>query len=61
MKRFKIAIDAIRVRVKSKLEPADVVQLRRMNLFSRGMELIRRMLIHFSFEPFSFLAEVRSL
>lgn len=61
MKRFGVAIDAIRIREENELGSADVSHLRRMNCFSRGMEILGRVLIHFSFEPVAFLAGVGAL
>ena len=61
MKRFGDAIDAIRIRAEADLGVRDVVRIRRLNGFSRGMEVIGRALIHFSMEPISFLAGVGAL
>ena len=61
MKRFGIAIDAIRSRVEVDMGAKDVTRMRRMNQFSRSMEWVGRALIHFSMEPLSFLAGVGAL
>ena len=61
MKRFGLAIDAIRSRVEEDMGAKDVTRMRRMNQFSRGMEGVGRALIHFSMEPISFLAGVGAL
>lgn len=61
MKRFGEAIDAIRDRAEADLGARDVTRVRRLNGFSRGMEVVGRTLIHFSVEPISFLAGVGAL
>ncbi|MES2923954.1 MAG: fatty acid desaturase [Verrucomicrobiota bacterium] len=61
LKRFGEAIDAIRTRVEADLGARDVTRVRRLNGFSRGMEVVGRALIHFSFEPIGFLAGVGAL
>jgi linoleoyl-CoA desaturase len=61
MKRFGEAIDAIRVRVEAEVGEKDVADLRRLNRFSRGMEVLGRTLLHFSMEPVTFLAGVVAL
>ena len=61
MKRFGIAIDAIRSRVEVDMGAKDVTRVRRMNQFSRSMEWVGRALIHFSMEPLSFVAGVGAL
>jgi fatty acid desaturase len=60
-RRFDEEIDAIRSRVEADLGAHDVIRIRRLNGFSRGMEVVGRTLIHFSLEPFSFLAGVGAL
>ncbi len=61
MKRFGEAIDAIRGRAEADLGARDVTRVRRLNGFSRGMEVVGRTLIHFSVGPISFLAGVGAL
>jgi linoleoyl-CoA desaturase len=61
LQRFGEAIDAIRVEVESQLGEADVRNLRRLDAFSRVLELTGRLLIHFSLEPVSFVVGVLSL
>jgi len=61
MKRFGDAIDAIRTRAEAKVGPEDVAHVKRVNAFSRAMEVIGRVLIHVSFEPIGFLAGVGAL
>ncbi len=54
MKRFGEAIDAIRDRAEADLGVRDVTRVRRLNRFSRGMEVVGRTMIHFSVKPISF-------
>jgi linoleoyl-CoA desaturase len=61
MKSFGEAIDAIRNRAEADLGARDVTRIRRLNGFSRGMEVLGRVLLHFSVEPISFLAGVGAL
>jgi fatty acid desaturase len=61
MKRFGEAIDAIRTDVEAKIGPEDVAHVRRVNAFSRVMEVVGRVLIHVSFEPIGFFAGVSAL
>jgi linoleoyl-CoA desaturase len=61
MKRFGKAIDAIRAKAEADLGTRDVKRLRRLNWFSRSMEVTGRGLIHFSLEPVTFLAGVGAL
>lgn len=58
---FGEAIDAIRDRTEAKIGKEDVAYIRRMNAFSRAMEVAGRALIHFSFEPLTFSAGVFAL
>jgi fatty acid desaturase len=58
---FGEAIDAIRSRVEADLGPAEVAHVKRVNRFSRGMEVLGRGLIHVSFEPITFLVGVGAL
>ncbi len=61
LRRFGEEIDAIRCRAEAELGAEDVIHIRRLNGFSRGMEVVGRTLIHFSLDPFSFLAGVGAL
>jgi NADPH-dependent stearoyl-CoA 9-desaturase len=61
LRRFGEAIDAIRDRVEAKVGEEDVRHVRRVNAFSRGMEIVGRVLIHVSFEPIGFLTGVGAL
>ncbi|MFO0659630.1 MAG: acyl-CoA desaturase [Polyangiaceae bacterium] len=60
-KKFGEEIDAIRERIEAKVGDEDVAYIKRLNRFSRGMEVIGRVLIHFSFEPISFTSGVLAL
>jgi NADPH-dependent stearoyl-CoA 9-desaturase len=59
--RFGEAIDDIRRRVEAKVGEEDVRYVRRLDAFSRTMEVVGRVLIHFSFEPLTFAAGVGAL
>jgi linoleoyl-CoA desaturase len=61
MKRFGAAIDAIRERVEARVGPEDVAHIRRVNRFSRAMEVVGRVLIHVSVEPVAFTLGVGAL
>jgi NADPH-dependent stearoyl-CoA 9-desaturase len=61
LRRFGEAIDAIRDRVEAQVGPADVAYIRRVNAFSRTMEVIGRVLLHVSFEPVTFTLGVGAL
>ena len=61
IKRFGEAIDAIRARVEAKVGPEDVKYIRKVNLFSRTMEVVGRVLLHVSFEPVAFTLGVGAL
>jgi linoleoyl-CoA desaturase len=61
LQRFAEAIDAIRDRVEAKVGAEDVAYVRRVNAFSRAMEVVGRVLLHVSVEPFSFATGVTAL
>lgn len=61
LRRFGEAIDAIRTRVEAQIGPEDVAHVRRVNRFSRAMEIAGRVMIHVSFEPVGFLLGVGAL
>jgi fatty acid desaturase len=61
LRRFGEAIDAVRVRVEAKIGEEDVAYFRRLDRFSKTMEVVGRSLIHFSFEPVGFFAGVGAL
>ncbi len=59
--RFGEELDAVRRRSLAAIGPSDVAYVRRLNRFSRAMEIVGRALIHLSLEPVSFLAGVGAL
>jgi linoleoyl-CoA desaturase len=61
LNRFGAAIDAIRDEIEAKVGEEDVAYVRRLNRFSRVMEIAGRALIHFSVEPVTFLLGVGAL
>lgn len=61
LRRFGEAIDAIRDRVEAEVGDEDVRHVRRVNAFSRGMEVVGRVLLHVSVEPIGFFAGVGAL
>ena len=61
LKSFGEALDAIRVNVEAKVGAEDIAHVRRVEMFSRTMEVIGRGLIHISFEPISFVLGVIAL
>jgi linoleoyl-CoA desaturase len=61
LQRFGEAIDAIRRRAEASVGEEDVKHVRRLDAFSRTMEVVGRVLIHFSFEPLGFAAGVGAL
>jgi NADPH-dependent stearoyl-CoA 9-desaturase len=61
LRQFGEALDRIHDRVRAELGAEDVDYLRRMNNFSRVMEVLGRLLIHFSLEPVSFSVGVGAL
>ena len=61
MRCFGEAIDEIGNKVQAEIGEQDVARLCRLNRFSRSMEVVGRVLLHFSFEPITFLAGVGAL
>lgn len=61
LERFGAAIDAIRARAEARVGEEDVARVKRLNRFSRVMEVIGRVLIHVSPEPLSFALGVGAL
>ncbi|MCC7540926.1 MAG: fatty acid desaturase [Deltaproteobacteria bacterium] len=61
LRRFGEEIDAIRKDVEAQIGETDVRRLERLQRFSRAMEIIGRVAIHFSPDPVSFSAGVLSL
>jgi linoleoyl-CoA desaturase len=58
LKAFGSAIDEIKCRVEAQIGEQDLAYVKRLDRFSRGCEVIGRVLLHFSFEPVSFGAGV---
>lgn len=58
---FGEALDALKKRVEARMGPGDVRHLRRLDGFSRGAEVVGRVLIHVSFEPVTFTLGVMCL
>ncbi len=61
LQRFGEALDAIKDRVEAQIGAEDVAHVRRINRFSRVMEVVGRVLLHVSFEPLGFAAGVGAL
>lgn len=61
LRAFGDEIDAIKAREQADMGAADVRYVKRLDRFSRGCELVGRLLIHFSFEPVTFGAGVVAL
>jgi linoleoyl-CoA desaturase len=60
-RRFGEELDALKQRALDRIGQDDLAHVRRLNRFSRAMEVTGRLLIHFSFEPVSFLLGVGAL
>jgi linoleoyl-CoA desaturase len=60
-RRFGVELDALKQRVTSRLGAQDVAYVRRLNRFSRCMEIAGRLLILLSPEPVTFLLGVGAL
>jgi linoleoyl-CoA desaturase len=61
LRGFGEAIDAIRDRTMERLGADDVRYVKRLNSFSRAMEVVGRVLLHVSFEPVTFVLGVVAL
>ena len=61
LRRFAEELDQIRTRAEARVGADDVRAVKRLDRFSRTMELVGRLLIHFSIEPIGFLAGVAAL
>lgn len=61
LKAFGREIDIIRKRIESEMGPQDVAYVKDLDRFSHKMEVLGRVLIHFSPEPASFTAGVLAL
>ncbi len=60
-RRFGEAIDTIRSDVEAKIGEEDLKRVRRLDRFSRAMEIAGRVLIHVSLDPLTFSAGVLAL
>jgi linoleoyl-CoA desaturase len=60
-RRFGEELDALKERTLARMGAADVTYVRNLDRFSRAMEVVGRVLIHFSPEPISFAAGVLAL
>jgi linoleoyl-CoA desaturase len=61
MRRFGEAIDDVKQRAFARVGAEDVAYVRRLNIFSRAMEIVGRVLIHVSPEPVTFTLGVFAL
>ena len=61
LRSFGEAIDAIRVSAEAQVGEEDVAHVKRVNRFSRTMEVVGRVLLHVSFEPVGFCLGVGAL
>lgn len=61
LRRFAEELDALRRRTIARVGAEDVAYVKRLDRFSRGMELVGRVLIHVSLDPGTFLAGVVAL
>jgi linoleoyl-CoA desaturase len=60
-RHFGDELDALKARTLARVGPEDVAYVKRLNRFSRAMEVTGRLLIHLSPEPVSFLLGVGAL
>jgi fatty acid desaturase len=60
-RRFGEELDGVKMRAVERMGAEDVGYVRRLNRFSRLMEVVGRVLIHFSPEPVTFVAGVLAL
>jgi linoleoyl-CoA desaturase len=60
-RRFADEIDAVKRGALARVGASDVAHIRRLNRFSRAMEVAGRVLIHFSPEPITFILGVLAL
>lgn len=58
---FAKALNQVYADVRAEMGPSDVAHLRKLNRFSRGSEVVGRVLIHLSFEPIGFASGVLAL
>ncbi|MGZ3426165.1 MAG: fatty acid desaturase family protein, partial [Polyangia bacterium] len=61
LRRFADELDQIRARAEARVGASDVRYVKRLERFSRSMELVGRVLLHFSFEPITFIVGVLAL
>jgi len=61
LRRFGEELDALKARTLEKIGAEDVAYVKRMNRFSRAMEIVGRVLIHVSPEPITFFLGVGAL
>ncbi len=61
LRKFGEAIDAIRTKIEAKIGEEDVHYIKRVDAFSRTMEVAGRLLLHFSFEPITWSMGVIAL
>ena len=61
LEKFAAEIDHLRDRIESEIGAEDLAYIRRVDRFSRVMEIVGRTLIHFSIEPVGFLSGVGAL
>ncbi len=61
MRSFALALDAIRKREEEQVGEEDLAWIRKVDRFSRSMEVVGRTLIHISFEPITFGVGVGAL
>jgi linoleoyl-CoA desaturase len=61
LQRFGKAIDAIRERIEAQVGDEDLKRVKKLEWFSRSMEVAGRLLLHVSFEPLAFTAGVIAL
>lgn len=61
LRKFGEAIDAIRTKIEAKIGKEDVDYIKRVDRFSRAMEVAGRTLLHFSFEPITWTMGVIAL
>lgn len=61
LEAFGAQIDALRKRVEAQIGAEDLAYIRRVDRVSKGMELVGRLLIHFSLDPVTFGVGVLAL
>jgi linoleoyl-CoA desaturase len=61
LKSLQLALDDVGKRARARMGDEDVTRVRRLNRFSRAMEMVGRVTLHLSFEPISFGVGVGAL